>query len=179
VIVICRHGSTDGNAVGSFLSKSDPPLNALGRAQSERVRDELRAVAFDAAFVSPMRRCRETLAIVAPAIPCSVENALREIDFGAWEGRTIEWLEIHDPGGVAMRRRDPVRFQPEGGESFADVARRIRPFADALIDNGAAKTLLVVGHRGTLGVLERIVRGVALDARGVAGLEPGEYRTIG
>lgn len=174
---MCRHGSTDGNVDGGFLSSSDPPLNALGRAQSERVRAALQGVAFGAAFVSPMRRCRETLAIVAPQVRERIDDALREVDFGSWEGRTLAWLEANDPDGVAQRRRDPVSFRPAGGESFRDVAQRLQPFVDTT-RAGLAHNILIVGHRGTLGVLERLLRDLPLESRDVLPLEPGEYRFL-
>jgi alpha-ribazole phosphatase len=176
-IVLCRHGATDGNVAGGFLSRRDPPLNALGREQSERAHAALREIAFDLGFASPMRRCVETLAIVAPRTPYRCVHALREVDFGAWEGRTIEWLEINDAASVARRRRDPVTFRPAGGESFLDASRRLLPFADE-VRRLAGKNVLIVGHRGSLGVLERLLRGLALESRQVEPLEPGEFRII-
>ncbi|MEO6836494.1 MAG: histidine phosphatase family protein [Candidatus Tumulicola sp.] len=177
MIVLCRHGSTDANIAGAFLSKGDPPLNALGRSQSERARIALREMAFGVAFTSPMRRCVETLALVAPHVEFRCEDALREVDFGEWEGRTLEWLEMHDPEGVARRRRDPVTFRPARGESFLDVSRRLQPFATA-VRAQARKSILLVGHRGTLGVLERMLRNIPLDSREPAPLEPGEYHIV-
>ena len=177
MIVLCRHGATDGNAAGAFLSSGDPPLNALGRTQSERLRAALLAMKFDVAFASPMRRCVETLAIVAPDVPSAVREELREIAFGAWEGRTLEWLEVHDPEALARRRADPASFRPAGGESFRDVARRLRPFVETLRSRAAGEAL-VVAHRGTLGVLERLLRGLSIESRAVTPLEPGEYRVL-
>jgi alpha-ribazole phosphatase len=176
-IVLCRHGATDGNVAGGFLSRRDPPLNARGREQSERAHAALREIAFDLGFSSPMRRCVETLEIVAPLVPHRHDAALREVDFGAWEGRTIEWLEENDAAGVALRRRDPVSFRPAGGESFRDASHRLRPFADA-IRALALKSVVIVGHRGSLGVLERLLRDVPLESRDVVPLEPGEYRIL-
>ncbi len=176
-IVLCRHGATDGNVAGGFLSRRDPPLNVLGREQSERAHAVLREIAFDLGFSSPLRRCVETLEILAPHVPHRHDEALREVDFGAWEGRTIQWLEANDADGVAQRRRDPVSFRPDGGESFRDVSHRLRPFVDAL-RRLALNNVVIVGHRGSLGVLERLLRGLPLDSRDVVPLEPGEYRTL-
>jgi alpha-ribazole phosphatase len=177
MFVLCRHGATDGNAAGAFLSSGDPPLNPLGRSQSERLRAALLAMKFDVAFASPMRRCVETLAIVAPEVPSAVREELREVGFGAWEGRTPEWLAVHDPEGVARRKVDPASFRPAGGESFRDVARRLQPFVETL-RSPATGDALVVAHRGTLGVLERLLRGLAIESREVTPLEPGEYRVL-
>lgn len=176
-IVLCRHGATDGNAAGAILSRNDPSLNRLGREQSERAHAALRGVAFDRAFSSPMRRCVETLAIVAPQVPYCCDERLREVDFGTWEGRTLEWLEINEPGGLAHRRRDPVHFRPPNGESFADKSLLLRPFAGELRQL-KARHVLVVAHRGTLGVLERILRDLPLESQDVTPLEPGEFHVV-
>lgn len=174
--VLCRHGITSVNAGGMILSHADPPLTALGREQSERVHAELQGVALDRAFCSPMRRAMETLAIIAPNLPYEIEPALREVDFGEWEGRTAQWLEANDAARFAQRRRDPVHFRPPGGESFADASLRLRPFADAMRQLRA--NVLIVAHRGSLGVLERLLRDLPLDSQDVTPLEPGEYHVV-
>ena len=124
-----------------------------------------------------MRRCVQTLDIVAPGIAPNARDELREIAFGSWEGRTLEWLERHEAAAVASRRRDPVSFRPPGGESFADVAQRLLAFT-GMVRSAAPRGVIVVGHRGTLGVLERLLRDLPLRAPGVVPLEPGELRFI-
>jgi alpha-ribazole phosphatase len=176
-IVLCRHGATDANAGGAILSRSDPPLNRAGREQSERTYGALHGIAFDRAFCSPMRRCIETLEIVAPRLAYRCDERLREVDFGAWEGRTLEWLETNDAAGLAHRRRDPVHFRPPQGESFADKSVHLRPFAEDL-RLVAAANVLVVAHRGTLGVLERVLRDLPLESQAVTPLEPGEFHIL-
>jgi broad specificity phosphatase PhoE len=175
VIVLCRHGATDANVAGAFLSNDDPPLNAIGRAQCARARDALDGVELHAALCSPMLRCVQSVEIIAPRVPRRVLDPLREVDFGTWEGRTLQWLLEHDPAGVAQRRDDPVRFRPPGGESFSDASQRLTDVAAELRD---ARGAIVVGHRGTLGVLERLLRNLPLDSPDVLPLEPGEFRIL-
>jgi broad specificity phosphatase PhoE len=177
VIVLCRHGETDANAGGAFLSASDPPLNETGTAQAKRAASELRDIAFDLAFTSPKLRCRQTCAIIAPSVASECDDRLLEVDFGTWEGRTREWLEQHEAAALRRRRENPVSFRPPGGESFADAAVRIAPLADHFREERSAR-LLVVAHRGTLGVLERLLRGLPLDSQAVVPMQPGEFRTI-
>lgn len=150
-------------------------MNARGRAQSERLRQDLQAFRFEWCAVSPMRRCLETREIVAPDAPFDIEDVLREVRFGDWEGKSAEWLERHVPELVAQRRRDPVSFRPPGGESFADIAPRLQPFAQKLRRHG---DVLVIAHRGTLGVLERLLRGLPLESRDVVPLEPAEFSVV-
>jgi alpha-ribazole phosphatase len=177
VIVLCRHGATDGNAGGAFLSTNDPPLNALGLKQAATAANALHDVAFDLALTSPKRRCRQTCAIVAPAIEARIDDRLIEVNFGEWEGRTSQWLEEHAAESLRRRRERPADFRPPGGESFMDAAIRLQPFAETLERNGELRTL-IVAHRGTLGVLERLLRGLPIDSPAVVPLEPGEFRTL-
>jgi probable phosphoglycerate mutase len=167
---------TDGNVADAFLSTNDLPLNEIGRAQSARVRVAFAEMVFDRCLLSPARRCMETREIVAPSLPFETRTELREIDFGDWEGRTKAWLEANDPEGIEARRRDPVSFRPPRGESFLDVADRLRALASVIRSDSRAT--LIVGHRGTLGVLERLLRDFPIDSRDVTPLEPGEYRVI-
>ncbi|HEY1429589.1 MAG TPA: histidine phosphatase family protein [Candidatus Tumulicola sp.] len=177
MIVLCRHGATDANAGGAFLSASDPPLNQLGATQASLAADALRDAGFNLVVTSPKLRCRQTCAIVAPSIEARVDTRLIEVNFGEWEGRTKAWLEEHEADALRRRRESPVHFTPPGGESFAQVAVRLRPLADELRDDRADR-ILVVAHRGTLGVLERLLRGVSLDSQTVVPMEPGEFRTL-
>jgi len=174
-LVFCRHGATEHNLAKRFLSTSDPPLGSRGRAQSERLREALQPFDFERCLVSPMRRCLETRAIAAPQLPFAIEPALREVDFGSWEGHTLEWAEQHAPELLAQRRRDPARFRPPGGESIEDAATRLAPVASRL----RGKNVLVIGHRIALGVLERLLRNLPLDSQAVSPLEPGEFRVVG
>jgi broad specificity phosphatase PhoE len=178
VIVLCRHGATDANAGGAFLSANDPPLNASGTAQAKRAAEALRDVTFELALASPKLRCRQTCATIAPSVETRYDDRLIEVNFGTWEGRTKEWLEHNEADALRRRRENPVNFRPPGGESFADAAVRIAPLAEQLREHAAASNVLVVAHRGTLGVLERLLRGLPLTSQAVVPMEPGEIRTI-
>jgi alpha-ribazole phosphatase len=158
-----------------FLSTTDLPLGVRGRAQSERLREALASFVFERCVISPMRRCLETREIAVAELPFEIEPALREVDFGEWEGRTLEWVEGRAPELLAARRRNPVAFRPPGGESIEEASARLRPLAQRLRSQEAT---LVIGHRISLGILERLLRDLPLDSKEVAGLEPAEFRIV-
>lgn len=121
-----------------------------------------------------MKRCLETIELACPRVPAGVRSELREIDFGEWEMLTADDVRERWPEQFARRSSDPVHFRPPGGESFADVASRLEPILEELREGNA----LVVGHRGTLSVLERLLRGLALDYRDIAPIEPAGVRIV-
>jgi broad specificity phosphatase PhoE len=174
-IVLCRHAATEHNLSKRFLSTTDLPLGSHGRDQCAQLAAALRRFHFDRCLVSPMLRCLETRALIAPQIAFAVVPALREVDFGTWEGHTQQWAEEHAPELLAARRKDPVHFRPPGGESIADAAERLRPLATSL---GHDESTLIVSHRLTLGIFERLIRGLPLDSKSVEPLETAQFRVV-
>jgi probable phosphoglycerate mutase len=156
-IYYIRHGETDWNASGRFQGRQDIPLNDLGRRQATAAGRLLRGVlesenraAADLAYVaSPLGRARVTMELVRgalelPAADYAVDARLREIDYGRWEGLTVEQMEASDPQVFAARGRDRWGVAPPGGESYADRAPDVAAWANSL----AADTV-AVGHMGT------------------------------
>jgi broad specificity phosphatase PhoE len=128
-----RHGETDWNAENRLQGQTDVPLNETGRGQAVRngrVLKELIPHPDAVDFVaSPMARTRETMEIVRAELGLTrngfrLDERLKEVDFGHWEGRRWSELRALDPEGFANREADPFYWRPRGGESYADLARR-------------------------------------------------------
>ena len=135
-IYFVRHGETDWNAARRYQGQSDIPLNERGRAQARRNGEALAALLpgiADADYVaSPFERARETMEIVRvclglPASGYRVDERLKELNYGHWEGVLQADLPVIDPAGLAEREKDPLRWRPIGGESYADLLARILP----------------------------------------------------
>ncbi len=150
-LYLVRHGETDWNAEGRLLSFTDRPLNDRGERQAAALAIDLAGVCWDRAYSSPLVRARRTAEVVlaarqdAPALV--VDERLREMDFGPYEGWSEPELEA-DPL-AATRRRDGAQIP--GVESEDEVAARARSFLASLGDAGG--TTLVVGHGRTLRIL--------------------------
>src|SRR4051794_1581913 len=100
-IVFVRHGETDWNVAERLQGQRDIPLNDRGRAQTKRNGLAVAAAIPDIAsydFVSsPLIRSRETMEIARAAMGLdpadySLDDRLREIAFGEWEGFTTAEL---------------------------------------------------------------------------------------
>lgn len=157
VIYYIRHGLTDWNIEQRLQGRHDVPLNAAGCAQAACCaailqdlfhRDERAPESFD--YVSsPLVRARKTMEVVRATLGLepahyAVEAHLVEIAFGEWEGLTYSEIIARDQHVVAARESDKWGFMPPGGESYAQVAVRIRRWYESL-----DRDTVVAAHGGT------------------------------
>jgi probable phosphoglycerate mutase len=165
-LIFIRHGETDWNVEGRLQGQRDIPLNDTGRAQARRNGAALRAALPAAAgfsFVaSPLSRSRETMALVRrelalPADGYAMDDRLKELSFGEWEGLTEDDVRQLTPALAAAREKDKWRFLPPGGESYAVLSDRVAAWLA-----GLGGPTLAVAHGGVGRVLRRMVLG--LDA---------------
>lgn len=166
-VYFIRHGQTDWNAARRYQGQRDIALNERGRAQARRNGATLARLApaiHAADFVaSPLGRARETMEIVRAAMSLDpagyrVEDVIKEIHYGHWEGQLAEDIPAQDPEGLAERRLDPFHWRPRGGESYADLTARIRPWLA-----GLDRDTVVASHGGVGRTLQGIVLDLAHD----------------
>jgi broad specificity phosphatase PhoE len=173
-LLLVRHGATAHTAQGRFsgCTGENPELSATGCEQARRLAAELRrryakpSEARVAAVVcSPVRRARETAEAVAQALglPLQTDDDLREIDFGDWEGRRVEDVQARYPDELAAWRADASLAAP-GGESVADVARRVRTARRRLAERHPGATVLIVSHLYPVRLSVLDVLGAPLEA---------------
>jgi len=143
-IFLVRHGSTAWQAAGRYCGHRDVPLTEAGRAQVAALRRRFTPPAGVLAACSDLARARETAQILAPELDWRVTAALREVNFGGWEGLTYAETGHDDP----QRLRDPD-FTFSGGESGRMLQARLDPAVDALLAE-ADDALLLVAHQGPL-----------------------------
>ncbi|MCX5159888.1 bifunctional RNase H/acid phosphatase [Streptomyces sp. NBC_00053] len=167
--VLLRHGETALTPEKRFSGSggSDPELSAAGRHQAECIARSLADRGTVEEIVSsPLRRCRETAAAVAARLGLEVriEEGLRETDFGAWEGLTF--AEVRERYGADLDAwLASAKVAPTGGgESFAEVARRVSATRDRLTSRYAGRTVLLVTHVTPIKTLVRLALGAPPEA---------------
>ncbi|MCU4177926.1 histidine phosphatase family protein [Bosea sp. BH3] len=140
-LILVRHGETDWNREGRLQGGQDIPLNDLGRRQAAEAAGRLKALAptyAELAYIaSPMQRARETMDILRaelalPAGSYGVEDRLKELTFGEWEGFTWRDIRKAEREQANLRERDKWSFVPPGGESYRMLAERVRPVLEDL-----------------------------------------------
>jgi broad specificity phosphatase PhoE len=164
-IYFIRHGETDWNLEGRLQGQKDIPLNDVGRVQAEEAGRKLKALAphyEDLAYVaSPMTRTRETMEILRGTIGLhpetyKLDERLVELTFGSWEGMTWKEVRKAEPSLAVLREQDKWNYAPPGGgESYAMLVARIRPFLDDI-----TRDTVVVAHGGVARAFLAIACGV-------------------
>lgn len=145
IVGLLRHGRTAWNDAGRMQGRADVHLSDAGRAQVRQWR--LPASLIGARLVaSPLARARETAALLG-AQAFDVDDALIEMDWGEWEGETIEALKTRHGAAFAANSARGLDFRPPGGESPRDVQRR---FVTWLRRNTADAPALAVTHQGVI-----------------------------
>ncbi|GIW13049.1 MAG: alpha-ribazole phosphatase [Tepidiforma sp.] len=164
LLYLVRHGQTNHNAEERGLGRADVPLSPLGRRQAEALARRFERVPLDAVLSSPLQRAADVArAIAAPhRLPVELLDALTELDVGDTEHLTYPEIRERFPDFyAAWTSDDPVNAAMPGGESIADLARRLAPLASDLLA-GPDEVLVIVSHNFTLRVLVCLLLGAPL-----------------
>ena len=150
-ITLLRHGLCEGEAEGRYIGHTDPSLSEEGRAQLVQMRAALAYPPIDALFISPLKRCRETAALLYPAQKAIELAGLKEYFFGEYENKTPAQLETHPIFHRWLTGEEGLT--PPFGEALPDFQRRIGETFIKLCD-GLLKTntrrAAVITHGGVI-----------------------------
>jgi probable phosphoglycerate mutase len=158
------------------------PLNPFGRVQAqeagERLRRSVPAFAGLHYVSSPLARARDTMEGVRgvlglPPSGYGIDDRLKELSFGAWEGLTWKEVRARDPQAAAARERDKWNYVPPGGESYAMLAERVAPALDDL-----TRETVIVSHGGVARVLLALLCAVPHDEAPVTDIWQGRVLVI-
>ena len=102
-------------------------------------------------YCSPLLRARQTADCIVPQalLPIQIDDDLREIDFGLWEGKTFDEIAVEDPAAVGRWAQFCEDFTFPEGDSVGGFLARIRRAADRLAHDGA-DTVLAITHGGVI-----------------------------
>jgi broad specificity phosphatase PhoE len=169
---LMRHGETEWSLSGKHTSSTDIPLTEHGRQRAVELRDFLAGKKFDAVFVSPKARARETCEIAGYGPVAVVDDNLQEWDYGDAEGKTT-------PEMRALRGDDwSVWTSPiVGGETVEAVGGR----ADKLIARaeGVGGAVAMFAHAHILRILAARWIGLAATGGALFALGTGSLSVLG
>lgn len=162
-IWIIRHGEPSQETRGRCYGHLDVELSGEGRKQMQSVADRLSNEPISAIYSSPRRRALESAAMLAESLHAAIalEERLREIDFGVFEGRLYEEIAQEYPETYSQWMEHPAETQFPNGESFVQMKARVIEAAHELYARHRGETIAVVSHGGVNRILLAAALGVA------------------
>jgi probable phosphoglycerate mutase len=164
-LLLVRHGQTDFSRANRFCGSIDPPLNDTGLAMAEALGAHYERAGLAAIFASPKLRTRQTAAPLAARTQLSLQldDGLREIAYGEWEGQPEEEVERADRERFHAWAAHPGRVAPPGGETAVEIAARAMQAVDRIRALHGDGKVLVVSHKATIRVLLCALLGIDVD----------------
>jgi alpha-ribazole phosphatase len=157
-----RHGEPEGGRRyrGSYI---DDPLSKIGWQQMWDAVPE--KPTWEHIITSPLSRCLKFSEALADSmgINFSVEENIKEIGFGSWEGRTPDDIKNSEGDALENFLLDPVNCRPQGAEPLDDFANRVWSVYESLADQYRGQHILVVAHAGVIRAITSKTLGMALD----------------
>jgi alpha-ribazole phosphatase len=174
-IYLLRHGDT--GRPGCYIGSTDVPLSVKGQQQVRDIARMLQSKIIDKAFCSPMLRCRQTFEQLELATPCQMNNLLKEVDFGRWEGKSFAEIAAVDAEAVAAWSSDPDGFCFPDGESLANFRGRVRAIMK-MLEKDSGKRILLVTHGGVIRHLLCLCLGISIEKYLAFAVEPGSFCSL-
>jgi broad specificity phosphatase PhoE len=153
-LFLVRHGRTGWNESGRYLSRTEIDLNDTGIEEATQLGWWAASTGIGEIVTSPALRALRTASIVGAQLGLTtrVDERLRELDFGAAEGRTLAELRRDDALAVARFEMDPVTYHLPGGEDPLVAAARVQAAIQDVLALKEAR-VLVVSHNHVLRLL--------------------------
>lgn len=143
-----RHGEPLGGR--KYRGQIDDPLSERGWAQMRAAVGDHRP--WSRIVSSPLLRCRAFAEELSwrHQLPLSFDDRLKEVGFGAWEGKSATQLNEEDPAQLPRFKADPINARPAGAEPLTDFFDRVAASVESLLLAEAVEHVLVVCHAGVI-----------------------------
>ncbi len=155
-VIVMRHAESEGN-VKQIYQGAEPgtPLTETGKEQAKNTALHLQSmtgIAPSALYASPLLRTQETAEIVAQAfnIPVHTDSRLREISFGDYEGKHINFDDLTFIREKRAHKMNTGKVESiyhfDGMETWQESSERIQSFLDDVLARHRGETIILVTH---------------------------------
>lgn len=151
-IFFVRHGETAWNSDGRYQGQSDVALSEVGLRQAEKLADNFFYGTPAAIYASDLIRAQTTAKILAAKfnLPVKLEPKLRELNFGAWEGKRYDEIKKLWPDEIDKFFLSPDEAKVPGGETVAELQKRTTEALKQIIAENPDGHIAVVAHGAVL-----------------------------
>lgn len=185
LLVLARHGQSEGNQRNIFTGWRDLPLTAQGEDEARLAGERLRemGVAFDAAFASRLSRASASCSLMLETMnqgrtPVESDAALNERDYGDLTGLNKDQARQQFGTDQVRVWRRSYAVAPPNGESLRDTIARVLPYYIRRILPAVMRSeaVLVVAHGNSLRSLILALEGLSPEAIPLVELGTAELR---
>ncbi len=159
-IDLMRHGEPVGGR--RYRGQIDDPLSERGWQQMWHAASA--DTPWQAIVSSPLRRCREFAEKLSQqlSLPLSIDERLKEVGFGVWEGQTGDMLRQQDDQILNRFYHDPIKHRPQGAEILDDFSQRVEEALQYAIESHSGKHILIIAHAGVIRCVLSLTLGLPL-----------------
>ena len=189
VLYLIRHGETEGAETRRYKGSIDVPLSKNGIRQIERVSDYIVETVqrghgkkekfhvspspdlpvtgsmLTAVYCSHLSRAVKSAELIAKpyCLEPVIVPALRERNFGIWEGMSFDEIKEKYPEEFTAWAGNPLEFSPMEGESTVEVKDRVINAMNTIIKHHGGEHIAIVSHGGVIRVILCDILGVPLE----------------
>lgn len=156
-LLLTRHGTTLANEQGKWIGQIESPLSEKGLKELETLKTKLEKYKIDEIYTSPSQRAIASAKIITKAqgIHHGRERikqveALREIDFGRFDGKDFKWVNTHYPEETLKMVEQGEDYIYPDGESLRMQHNRIAIWLQDWLTHHQEGTYLICAHGGTI-----------------------------
>lgn len=151
-IILIRHGESKLNVEGVYYGILNPELTEKGKEQAKKTREILKNISYEKIYTSDLKRAIETAEIVNyKELEISIDEELRELNFGIFEGRSYEELLEKYPEELKKSQKNWENYNYITGESVLELQKRTINFIEKKID--LEKDTVLVTHWGVINTI--------------------------
>ncbi len=140
--------------MGKVQGHQDTFLSPKGERQAQVLAQRLSEGNYNLSHLitSDLSRAKKTSEILEKSLACpvSLDSRWREASFGNWEGKS--WKELYAPEGKNWQEytKNWYHYKDHQGESWAEVALRVKDSLSETLEKFAGKNIGIVSHGGTI-----------------------------
>ena len=165
-ILIVRHGNSLSNIAKTFTGHIDSPLSETGKMQAEKASEFIfQNYKVDKIYSSDLSRAIDTVKPLANKLNLTItlEEGLREIYGGNWEGAELSRLEELFYDDYLVWKKSPGLARCTGGESYEEATERIYNAVKKIALENVGKTVVIATHGGVIRGLQCKLIGLPLS----------------
>lgn len=155
ILWLLRHPEPEVAAAGRCYGSLDLELSANGLLQAHATAKVFARETLSAIYTSPRRRCQQAARILASGrnSACQEIDALREMDFGAFEGRSYDEIAALYPEIYQQWMERPTEVRFPGGETFSEMHSRVIAAVEDVRSRHEGERVALVTHGGVIRII--------------------------